>query len=174
MEAHSHRLPVPVRATATSSTRPAGDRYGISQLKVNVKTYWKTLEEIFFKNTERKNYSKVGKFGRRHSLKRSHNDTIINCNKSYFHSIIVDPNHTNFNQPITANLTNIISIHDSAYIRTIEKVLASLVHSPVHSSPIFLYGSKVETLSPLHDSSTESVKNKGNPKPHKNTPNMVL
>ena len=44
----------------------------------------------------------------------------------------------------------------------------------VHASPIFTYGSASDPPSPPYDSSAESVKPKGNTKPHNNPPNPVL
>ena len=74
----------------------------------------------------------VEKVGRKNSINWNHTDSIVNWNRKYSDSIHVDPNHTNWNQPIPSDSTNIRSIHDSADIRAIEKILASSVHSPVH------------------------------------------
>ena len=87
--------------------------------------------------------------------------------------IHVDQNHTDSNQPIPADSTNIGSIHDSDNIHKIEKILASLEHSPVHASPIFTYESVIDPTSPPHDSLAESVTTKGITKPRKNPPNTV-
>ena len=67
-------------------------------------------------------------------------------------------------------MTNIGSIHDSANIRAIEKIMELLVHSLVHASLIFSYGSASDPPSPSHDQSAEIVSPKGNPKPHNNPP----
>ena len=77
------------------------------------------------------------------------------------------------NQPTPANSTNISSIHDSYDICAIEKISAMLVHSPVHSSPIFNYWNTSNPPSLPHYSSTESVTPKGIPTPHDNPPNPV-
>ena len=76
-------------------------------------------------------------------------------------------------QPIPYDSTNIESIHDSANICAIEKILTSTVHSTVPTLPIFLYGRASDLPSPLHESSAESVTHKGNPKPRANLPNMI-
>ena len=52
-------------------------------------------------------------------------------------------------------------------------MLASSVHSLLHTSLIFTYWSASDPPSPSHDSSAESVTSKGNPKPSKNPPNLV-
>ena len=52
-------------------------------------------------------------------------------------------------------------------------ILASLVHSPVHASPIFTYGSTSDPPSLPHDSLAEIVTPKGNHKPRENPPNTV-
>ena len=50
-----------------------------------------------------------------------------------------------------------------------------MVHttSPVSSSPIFTYVTTSDPRSSSHDSLSESVITKGNPKPHNNPPNPV-
>ena len=93
--------------------------------------------------------------------------------------IHVDPNHTNSDQPIPADSTNIESIHDSADIHAIEnilKLLVKLVHTPtpVPASPIFLYGRASDPLSQLHDSAVEILTPKVNSLPLNNPPNPVL
>ena len=70
-------------------------------------------------------------------------------------------------------MKNIGSIHDSDDICAIEKILASPVHSPIHASRIFTYASARDPLSPLHESSVESVTHRGNPKSCNNPPNPV-
>ena len=92
--------------------------------------------------------------------------------------IHVDPNHTNSNQAIPSDLTNIGSIHDSADIRAIENTLSSPVNlvytpSPVPASPIFTYGTVCDPRSSLYGSSVEIMTPKGNPTPYKNPPNPV-
>ena len=110
-----------------------------------------------FKNAEHKNNFKVGKVGREKSLNWNHIDSILDWNQKYSDSINIDPNHTDSNQPIPDDSTNIGSVHGSADVCAIENILASRVHSPVHASPIFTYGSAIESLTPLHDSSEQSV-----------------
>ena len=63
--------------------------------------------KTIFENAEHKMYFEVEIFGRKNSVVWNH---------KYSDSIHVDPNHVDSNQFITANLTNIISINDSAYI----------------------------------------------------------
>ena len=70
-------------------------------------------------------------------------------------------------------MINIISIHDSADIYTIENILAFKVHSLVHASPIFTYGSASDPPTPSHDSPAESVTPKVHPNPRNNPPNPV-
>ena len=65
------------------------------------------------------------------------NDLIINWNYEYSKSVHVNPNQTGSNQPITADYTNIGSIHHSANIHSTENILTSPVHYPVPSSQIF-------------------------------------
>ena len=108
-----------------------------------------------FKNSERANNFDVGKFGR--NINWNHIDSILNLNQKYYDSIHVDMDHNNSNKPIPADLTNIVSIHDSDYIPAIENILASLVHSLVQASLIFTYGSAIEPPSSPHDSLEESV-----------------
>ena len=92
-----------------------------------------------FKNAERKKSSKVEKVGRKNSVNWNHTNSILNWNKKYSKLIHIDTNHTDSIQPILDNLTNTVSIHDSANILAIENILALLVHSLVPASPIFLY-----------------------------------
>ena len=111
----------------------------------------------------------VEKVGRKNSVIWDHKDS---------YSIHVDPNHTNLNQPITANSTSIVSIHDSADMCAIEKILSYPVHlihtpSPVIASPIFIYGTASDPPSPQYDSSAEIVTTKGNPTTRNNPPNLV-
>ena len=87
--------------------------------------------------------------------------------------IHVDTNNTDHNQPIPADLTKTRSIHDSVNIFAMEKILASLVNYPAHTSLIFNYGSTSDPPSPPHDSLAEILTPKGNPKPRKNPPNPV-
>ena len=138
-----------------------------------------------FENTERESNFKVEKVGCKNSVIWDHNDSnsihgdtnhnnsIINWNHKDSELIHVDPNHTNSNQPIPANLTDIGSIHDSADICSIENILTSPVHYPVPTPPICFYGRARYPLSPLHDSSEDSVTPKVNPKPRGNPPNPV-
>ena len=63
-------------------------------------------------------------------------------------------NHTELNQPIPDDSTNIGSIHDSDNICAMEKILASPINSTVYASPIINYGSESDPLSPPHDSSS--------------------
>ena len=126
-----------------------------------------------FKNSERKNNSEVGNFGCKNSVHWNHTNLILNWNQKYSDLIHVDPNHTDLNQPITADLSNIGSIHDSDSIISIEKNLESPVHYPVHASPIFTYGSANDPLLPTYDLSSESVTTKGNPNTCNNPTNPV-
>ena len=91
---------------------------------------------ILLENTERKNNVEVGKVGRKNSVIWNHRDSDL---------IDVDPNHTNSNQPIPNDSTNIGSINDSADIHVIENILSSPVHLvhttyPVPAPPLFTYG----------------------------------
>ena len=97
---------------------------------------------------------------------------MLNLNQEYSNLIGLDPNHTDSIQLIPDDLTNIVSIHDSANIFAIENILASLVHSLIHDSPIFLHGSASDPPSLFHASSTERLTPKGNPKPCDNPLNM--
>ena len=105
-----------------------------------------------FKNSERENNSEVEKLGTKFCKLESHRLSIINWNKKYYDLINVDPNHTNSNQLNPSDLTNIGSIHDSTNICAIENIFPLPVHSPVHTSPIFIYGGASDPTSPLHDS----------------------
>ena len=125
------------------------------------------------KNAECENNFNVEKFGRKNSVNWNHTNSILNWNKKYFDLIHVDQNHTKANQPVPDGSINTGSIHDSANMRAIEKILASPVHSLVPASPILLYGSTSDPPSPLHDTSAESVTPERNTKPHKNPPNLV-
>ena len=82
-------------------------------------------------------------------------------------------NHTKSNKPIPDDSKNIGLIHDSDNICAIDKILASLVHSLVHTSRIFTYGSASDPPPPPHESPEESVTPRGNPKPFHNPPNLV-
>ena len=115
-----------------------------------------------FKSADRKNKIEVDKFGRKNSVNWNHTDLIINYNKKYSDSIHVGPCHTDSNQPIPADSTNIGSIHGSADIRAIGVILASPIYPLVPASPIFTYGSTSHPPSPSHDSPAESVTPKGN------------
>ena len=121
----------------------------------------------------RKNNSKVEKVGRKHSVNWNHTDLILNWNQNLFDSIHIDTDHTKSNKLNPANSTNIGSIHGSENIRAIEKILASLVHSTVHTSPIFTYGSSIDPPSAPHDPLTEIMIPKGNTNPHNNPPNLL-
>ena len=121
-----------------------------------------------FKNAENRNNFKIEKVWRKKSVNWNHTDSILNWNQKYSDSIHIDSNHTNSNQPIPADLTNIRSIYDSDNIYTIENISASPVSSPVQVSPIFTYGSASGSPSTSHDSSSESVTPKGNPKSYNN------
>ena len=68
--------------------------------------------------------------------------------------IHVDMNHNKSNQLSPCDSTNIGSIHDSDNIRSNENIFELPVHYPVHASPIFTYGSRSETPSPTHYSSS--------------------
>ena len=86
-----------------------------------------------------------------HNLIWNHTNLIINWNKKDYDSTYVDPNHTNSNQSIPDDLTNIGSINDSEHICEIYKILTSPVHSPIHASQIFNYGSASDPPSPKHE-----------------------
>ena len=106
-----------------------------------------------FENAERKNNFEVEKVERKNS---------VIWNKKYFDSVHVDLNHTNSNQPITADSTNIGSMNDSADIHVIEKIFSSpvyLLHIPylVPTPTIFTYGTASDPWSPSHDSSVDTV-----------------
>ena len=103
----------------------------------------------------------------------NHTDSILNWHQKYSDSIHVDPNHTNSNQPIPEDLTNIVSTHDSAEICALEKIFASPINSLIHESQIRTYGSASDPISPPHDSLAEIVAPKGSTKTHANTPNTV-
>ena len=92
-----------------------------------------------------------------HNVNLNHTDSILNQNKKDYNSINIDPDHNDLNQPIPANSTNILSIHDSDIICATKTILGLPVHSPVQASTIFTYGSASDSLSPPHDKSTESV-----------------
>ena len=109
-------------------------------------------DNTIFKNDEHENNINVENFGRKNSINWNHNNSILNFNQKYSDLIPIDPNHTNSNQLIPYNLKNIGSIHYSDNIRTIEKILASPLHSMVHTSRIFTYGSASDPLSPPYDS----------------------
>ena len=94
-------------------------------------------------------------------LNWNNTDSILNLNQTYSDLIHADLNHTDSNQPIQENPTNIRSIHYSANIHAIENILASPVHYPVHASPIFICGSASDPTSPPHDSLVENVTPKG-------------
>ena len=64
-----------------------------------------------FKNSGCKKNSEAENVGRDVNLNQT--DLIINWDQKYSDLIYVDPNHTNLNQPIPADLKNIVSIHDS-------------------------------------------------------------
>ena len=115
-----------------------------------------------FEIAERRNNLKVEKVGRKSSVNRNHTDLILNWNIKKSDSINVHPNHTNSNQLIPDNSTNIGSINYSANILAIEKILVSPVYSLVYASPIFTYGSASDPPSLPHDSSAESMTHKGN------------
>ena len=93
---------------------------------------------------------------------------ILNWNQKDSDYIHVDPNYTNSNEPIPDYLTNIRPIHNLTTICVIESLLALLVHFPVHTSTIFIYGIASDPLSPSHESSSENLTHKGNPKPCNN------
>ena len=103
------------------------------------------------------NFFQVEKVGHGNDVNRNHTNLILNRNQKYSDYIHVDPNHTDWIQPIQADSTNIGSIHDSANTCAIEKILASPVHSTVPASPIISYGSASDPLSSLYGSSSESV-----------------
>ena len=92
--------------------------------------------------SERKINSEVEKNGRKQSVNWNHTDMILYWNQTDSHSVQVDINHNNSNQPMPVDLINIGSIHTSADICVIEKILASPLHSPVPASPIFSYRSE--------------------------------
>ena len=88
-----------------------------------------------------------------------------------------DKNHTNSNNPLSDNSTNIWSIHDDD-ISVLEEILVApvnLVHTPppVPASPIFLSGRTSDPVPPSNESSAEIITPKGNPKPHNNPLNLV-
>ena len=92
--------------------------------------------------------------------------------------IHVDPNHTESNQPIPEDSTNILSINDSADICLIKNILSSPVHLVnttylVPDPQIFTYGIASDPQSPSYDSSSESVTPKGNTTPRNNPHNPV-
>ena len=125
-------------------------------------------------SAESGNNSEVEKFGRKEYVNWNHTELVLNCYKKDSDLILVDTNHTNSDQPIPSNLTNIGSIHDSADIHAIEKILASRVYFLVQTSSIFTYGNESDLPSPLHDLSAEIVTREGNPKTRNNPPNPVL
>ena len=104
------------------------------------------------KSAERKKVE-VKKVGRKNSVDWNHTDSILNWDQKDSDSIHVDMNHTNSNKPIPSDSKNIGLIYDSDDILTIENILASPVHSPVHASPIFTYGAASDPPSPPHNSS---------------------
>ena len=59
------------------------------------------------KNAERKNNFKVWKVGRENPVNLNRTSSILNCNKKDSYSINVNINHTDSNQPIPADPTNI-------------------------------------------------------------------
>ena len=123
---------------------------GIPMARNNDKWKSNLVETLIYKNIKKNaecaNSSKVEVEKVGHDVNCNHTDSIINRNKKYSNSIHVYLNHTNSNQPIPADSTNIGSIHDSDDIRAIEQILASLVNYPVHTSPIFTYGSVSDLL----------------------------
>ena len=127
-----------------------------------------------FKNVQHENNFKVENVGCKNSVNWNHIESILYWNQEYSNSIHIDPNHTDSNQLNADNSTNIGSIHDSDHICAIEKILASPVHSLIHTSSMFTCGSSSDPQSSPHDSSAESVTPKVNPKPHYKLPNKVL
>ena len=110
-------------------------------------------------------------------LKVGHENSVIWYHK-YSNLIHVDQNHDNSYQPIPDDLTNILSINDSADICVIEKILFFLVHfihTPylVPAPPILTFGTVSDPRSSLHDTSAEIVIHKGNTTSHNNPPNLV-
>ena len=129
----------------------------------------KTLEAIFFENTERENNFEVEKVGRK---------TSVIWNHKYSDSIHVDLNHTNSNKPIPENSTNIGSTNDSSDIFAMEKILLSPLYlvntpSPLPAPRIFNYGTASDPISPSHKSLAESMTRKVNNTPHNKPPNLV-
>ena len=114
----------------------------------------KTLEEKnVYENAEHKNIFQAEKVGCKNSVIWNH---------KYSDLIHVDPNHTNLNQPIQSDLTNIGLINDSADICVIEKILSFPVHlvytpSQVPATPIFPFGTASDHRSQSHDSLEEIV-----------------
>ena len=102
---------------------------------------------------------------------KNHTNSILNWSQKDTDFIYVDPNYTDLNQHILDDSTNIGSIHYSANIGAIEKILESPVHFLVHASPIYTYRSASEPLSPLHDSSGKSWTPKVYHNPCNNPPN---
>ena len=101
-----------------------------------------------FENAEHENNFLSWKVGRDNSVIQYH---------KYYESIQVYPNHSNSNEPIPENSTNIGSIHYSYRICAIEKMLSlpmHLVHTPslVPASPIFTYETAIDPPSPSHES----------------------
>ena len=74
---------------------------------------------------------------------------------------------------MSADPTNIRSIHDTADICATENILEPLVHSQVQASPTFSYGSESDPPSPSHNSSLENMIAKCNTIPRNNPPNPV-
>ena len=100
------------------------------------------------------------------------NDSIINWPKKDSESIHVFVNHADSNQIHLDHSTNIESIHNSDGIREIEKILALPVHSQVHASPLFTYGS-IDPSLPLHELLAKKVTPRGNIKPRSNSTNPL-
>ena len=75
------------------------------------------------KSAERKHNFKAEIVGRKNSVNWNHTELILNCNQSNSDLIHVDPNHTDSNQTIQSDSTNIRSIHDSYNIFAMEKIL---------------------------------------------------
>ena len=116
-----------------------------------------------------KNYFEDEKVGRKNSIIWDH---------KYSHSIRVDMNHTNPNQPIPYHSKKLDESMTQPIFMQQKNMLSQMVHlvhtpSTVPASPIFTYGEASHPLSPTHDSPAESVTPTRNPEPRNNPPNQL-
>ena len=103
------------------------------------------------KNAEHKNNFEVKKVGHKQTVNWNKTESILDLNQKYSDLINIDPNHTNSIQPMTENLTNIGSVHDSGNICAIKKILASPVNYLLKASPISLFVSASDPSSQLYN-----------------------